>query len=52
MGDIIVLGVLALMVGAAIASLRRNRKKGGCCGSCGGCSSCSGCAMAGSCRKK
>ena len=40
MGDIIVLLVLGLMVGAAIARLRRQKKTGGCCGDCGNCGGC------------
>ncbi len=51
-GDILVLAVLALIVGAVIGNLLRNRKKGGCCGSCISCATCSGCAMANSCRHK
>ena len=45
MGDIIVLGVLAVIVSLIIAGMIRNKKKG----KCGGCSSCKGCSMAGSC---
>ena len=46
MGDIIVLGVLALVVVLIIAGMIRDKKKGK---SCSGCSSCKGCSMAGSC---
>ena len=45
MGDIIVLGVLALVVGLIVAGMIRDKKKGKGCG----CSSCKGCSMAGSC---
>ena len=45
MGDIIVLGVLALVVGLIVADMIRDKKKG----KCSGCSSCKGCSMAGSC---
>ena len=45
MGDIIVLGLLALIVGLIVAGMIRDRKKGKSCG----CSSCKGCSMAGSC---
>ena len=44
-GDIIVLGVLALVVGLVIARMIRDNKKGKSCG----CGSCKGCSMAGSC---
>ena len=37
MGDIIVLAVLGLVVLLAVARLRKDRRKGGCCGNCGGC---------------
>lgn len=40
-GDVIVLAVLGLIVGAVIAGMIRNKKKGKCCG----CSSCAGCSM-------
>lgn len=46
MGDIIVLGVLALVVGLIVAGMIRDKKKGK---SCSGCSSCKGCSMAGKC---
>ena len=46
MGDIIVLGVLALVVGLIVAGMIRDKKKGK---TCGGCSGCSGCAAKGSC---
>ncbi len=48
-GDILVLAVLGLIVGAIIGSMVRNKKKGkhSCCGSCTGCSlagtGCQGC---------
>ena len=45
MGDIIVLGVLALVVGLIVSGMIRDKKKG----KCSGCSSCKGCSMAGSC---
>lgn len=45
MGDIIVLGVLAVVVVLIIAGMIRDKKKGKSCG----CSSCKGCSMAGSC---
>ena len=45
MGDIIVLGVLALIVGLIIAGMIRDKKKEKSCG----CGSCKGCSMAGSC---
>ena len=37
MGDILVLAVLAAAAGLAIAKLRKDKKKGGCCGNCSGC---------------
>ncbi|MDY4599440.1 MAG: FeoB-associated Cys-rich membrane protein [Candidatus Faecousia sp.] len=40
MGDIIVLAVLVSAAGLAIAKLRKDKKKGGCCGNCGGCTGC------------
>lgn len=40
-GDVLVLAVLALIVGAVITKLIRDKKKGTCCG----CSSCKGCSM-------
>lgn len=46
-GDIIVLFVLCLVVGAVIAAMIRDKKKGT--GCCGGCTGCSGCAAKGSC---
>ena len=46
MGDIIVLGVLAMVVGLVIAGMIRDKKKGKSCGSCKGCS------MAGSCSSQ
>ena len=45
MGDIIVLGVLALAVGLIVAGIIRDKKKG----KVSGCGSCKGCSMAGSC---
>jgi len=46
MGDVIVLGVLAVTVYAAVRSMVKSRAKGGCCG-CSGCSgACSGCSRA------
>ena len=45
MGDIIVLGVLAVVVVLIIAGMIRDKKKGKSCG----CGSCKGCSMAGSC---
>ena len=47
MGDIIVLGVLAVVVGLIVAGMIRDKKKGK---GCSGCSSCKGCSMAGSCH--
>lgn len=48
--DYILIAVLAAVVGLAIYSTRKRRKKGGgCCGSCSSCSSCAGC---GSCSMK
>lgn len=44
-GDLVVLAVLGLIVGAVIVSTVRGKKKGK------GCCSCSGCAMAGTCHK-
>lgn len=44
-GNILVLGILCLCAALAVRSLRRDRKKGGCCGGCKGCS------MACSCEK-
>ena len=41
MGDIIVIGLLALCVVLSIRSMWKNHKKGGGCG--GNCSQCSGC---------
>ncbi len=40
MGDIIVLGVLAIVIFLAARSLVKSRKSG-CCGSCAGCRGCS-----------
>ncbi|MCI6227304.1 MAG: FeoB-associated Cys-rich membrane protein [Clostridiales bacterium] len=40
MGDIIVLAVLVSAAGLAIVKLRKDKKKGGCCGNCGGCTGC------------
>ena len=37
MGDFIVLAVLALMVGASVWNLRKDKKTAGCCGNCSGC---------------
>ena len=37
MGDLIVLAVLALIVSMAVGKLRRDKKRGGCCGNCSGC---------------
>ena len=37
MGDIIVLAVLGLAVILAAAKLRKDKKKGDCCGNCGSC---------------
>ena len=42
MGDIIVLAVLAAVVLWAVAKLRRDKRKGGCCGNCGSCAGCGG----------
>ena len=42
MGDFIVLAVLALMVGASVWKLRKDKKAGGCCGNCSGCTGCPG----------
>lgn len=40
MGDIIILGGLAIAVFIAVRSLKNNKKKGGaCCGNCAGCGS-------------
>ena len=36
MGDIIVLAVLAAVVILAVAKLRKDKRKGGCCGNCSG----------------
>ena len=47
-GDIIVLGVLALVVGLVIVGMIRDKKKGKSCG----CGSCKGCSMAGSCSSR
>ena len=43
-GDILVLLALGVIVVAILAGLRRNQKKGHCCG-------CSGCTMAGKCAQ-
>lgn len=40
MGDIIVLAVLGVAVILAAAKLRKDKKKGGCCGNCDGCAGC------------
>ena len=40
MGDIIVLAVLASAVILAVTKLRKDKRKGGCCGSCSGCTGC------------
>jgi len=45
-GNAVVLAVLILAVIAAVAVMRRDRKKGGCCGSC------SGYSMSGCCHGK
>lgn len=45
-GNGIVLAVLLAMVGGILAVLRRDRKRGGCCGGC------SGCALEGACHKR
>ena len=37
MGDIIVLAVLTAVVILAVAKLRKDKRKGGCCGNCSGC---------------
>ena len=37
MGDIIVLAVLAAVVLWAVVKLRKDKRKGGCCGNCSGC---------------
>ena len=37
MGDIIVLAVLAAVAIWAVAKLRKDKRKGGCCGNCCGC---------------
>ena len=42
LGDVIVLAVLGLIVGAIVAGMVRDKKKGRCCG-CGGCTSCDHC---------
>ena len=42
MGDVIVLGIIAIAVGAVIGSMIRNRGKNGCSGCSGGCKGCSG----------
>ena len=39
-GDLIVLAVLGTVVGFIIGTLRKDRKKGHCCGSCEGCNRC------------
>ena len=39
-GDIIVLAVLGAVVVFIIGKLRKDRKKGHCCGSCEGCNRC------------
>lgn len=44
-GDLVILLLLGLIVGAVIVSTIRGKKKGKCCG----CSGCKGCAMAGAC---
>ncbi len=43
LGDIVVLGVLGVTVGAIVGKMLRDRKKGKTC-----CGSCTGCALAGS----
>lgn len=40
MGDFIVLAVLGVIVGMAIARVRKEKKQGGCCGNCSGCAGC------------
>lgn len=45
-GDLVILLILGLIVGAVIVSMVRDKKKGK------GCGSCSGCAMAGTCHKQ
>lgn len=39
-GDIIVLAVLGVVVGLILGQMRRDRKKGHCCGCCEGCAGC------------
>lgn len=39
-GDILVLAVLGLTVGLILGKLRKDRKKGHCCGNCEGCDRC------------
>ena len=39
-GDIVVLAVLGALVGCIIGTLRKDRKKGHCCGCCGCCNRC------------
>ncbi len=48
LGDILVLGVLGLIVGAVVGNLFRKKKTGGCCG----CASCEGCTASCSCKIK
>lgn len=45
-GDLIVLAVLGLAVGAVVRNMLRKKKQGKSCG----CGSCAGCAMAGTCH--
>lgn len=45
LSDIFLLAALGCAVVLAVMSLRRNKKKGGCCG-------CAGCPMAGNCHQE
>ena len=40
MGDMIVIGLLAICIGLAIRSVWKNHRKGGCCGNCDKCKTC------------
>ena len=45
--DVALLGLLALWLWAAVRSIRRQRRRDGCC-----CGSCDGCAHCGTCKDK
>lgn len=50
--DFIILGIIAILVVAAIVYLKKNSKNGGCIGCSGGCSGCSGHCKSAACNSK